>query len=86
MALALCQQHGEERVRRYEHPITFSEGKSHRVGRGFEPDGHPNSAVVCRYCTNPALIWLGESERRAYYGRGERVFAFPAGGGRVRLL
>ena len=87
MALALCEEHGADRARHYERPAThFSPGPSRRrwLGEAYEPEGYPNSALVCCKCTSPALIWLGNAERRAYR-EGVRIFAFAGVSGRVRL-
>lgn len=73
MALIRCSEHG--------HP----QGRGQEYVRDVEPDGHPHSGVVCGRpgCVRPGLIWLTETEARAYE-RGERVFGFNTNVTKVR--
>ena len=50
-------------------------GRKRTYAGWVEPVGHPESGLVCgvTICVAPALIWL-ETEERAAYDRGERVF------------
>lgn len=84
MALAVCPEHGAERVKQFEHPLVIDNRRIREVGTGYEPEGYPNAAVICRLCHKMALIWLGEEERRDYR-RGQRIFSFPTDGARIRL-
>lgn len=84
MAQAFCPVHGDEHVRYAEKPLVSEFRRRRKVGRGYEPEGYPNSAVVCQHCDKEALIWLGDKEHSAYL-RGGRIFSFPGGLGRVRV-
>lgn len=65
MASVRCRRHTPNgRTRNYTAPVL--------------PVGYPNAATICGSfpCRQTGLIWLDESERRAF-DRGERVFQGP---------
>jgi hypothetical protein len=62
------------------------------VGRGrnyiryVTPIGYPDTAAMCGIegCNNPGLVWLDESEDRAYRS-GERIFKPHSHAVRIRV-
>ena len=84
MAQTFCPDHGDAHVKDSEAPPIGWGKRPRRVGRGYRPEGYPNPAVICQICDKEALVWLGDEERSAYR-RGDRIFNFQGGLGRVRV-
>jgi hypothetical protein len=50
-------------------------GRTRAYVASVKPVGYPDTAMVCgsKTCSAPGLVWL-ESDERAAYDRGERIF------------
>jgi hypothetical protein len=75
MAIARCQKHGPPTGR----TRTFDPAPA-------EPIGYPDTAVVCGLveCREPGLVWL-ETQERASYRQGVRVFRIPSFAAKLRV-
>jgi len=60
MALCRCLSHAPK-------------GRNKAYVRFVEPVGYPDTAMVCKLCENPAVIWLTIDEV-ALYEKGFRIF------------
>jgi hypothetical protein len=54
--------------------------------RSVKPVGYPETAAVCgnSSCTEPGLVWLDESDSKAYEA-GERVVRVPNNAVKIRV-
>ena len=70
----------KEAIKKREFPMALCRCLSHapkgrrkEYVRFVEPVGYPDTALVCKLCENPAVIWLTIDEV-ALYEKGLRIF------------
>jgi hypothetical protein len=75
MALVRCERHGKPK------------GRTQTYVQSVKPLNWPKTAAVCGIsgCARAGLIWLNESESRAYMA-GQRVFGFNNASMKVRAV